>query len=69
MVISECSFQPAEDVSAHLEKLPRLERLIIALRYTEKMTDAEIGAVLSLDPITVRRIGDQVVRELQVYAR
>ncbi|MEY5033051.1 MAG: Sigma-70, region 4 [Planctomycetota bacterium] len=57
-----------------LRELTRRERLVLALRYTEELTVAEIAAVMEIAATEVERmldsIGERVRRRLSpVYAR
>jgi RNA polymerase sigma factor (sigma-70 family) len=57
-----------------LRELTRRERLVLALRYTEELTVAEIAAVMEIAATEVERmldsIGERVRRRLApVYAR
>ena len=49
-----------------IEKLPKNEKLVIALYYYEELTLKEIGEILNLSESRISQIHSKVVKDLKV---
>ncbi len=54
-----------ENLTAIINKLPRLERLVLSLLYVENLTLAETAAVIEIKESKLSLIQRRVIRELQ----
>jgi RNA polymerase sigma-70 factor (sigma-E family) len=55
-----------DDVWRRLAGLPRQQRVVLVLRYYERLTDAEIAAVLGCGPSTVRGYASRALSALRL---